>query len=86
MHDFGGGMGGYWIKLPGVSPSDADKKENNNLVLYIVIGAVAVVAVAAIAFFLLKKKFTRLMPYMKISMRRTPLLPNPSLSETNMES
>ena len=55
-HEFGGGMGGYWVKLPGVSPSDADKKANNNLVLYIVIGAVAVVAVAAVAFFLLKKK------------------------------
>jgi len=46
----------WWTKLPSVSPSDADKKENNNLVLYIVIGAVAVVAVAAVAFFLLKKK------------------------------
>ena len=50
-------MGEYWIKNPTQSPSDADKKaENNNLVLYIAIGAVAVVAVAAIAFFVLKKK------------------------------
>ncbi len=55
-HDMGGGMGSYWVKSPSVSPSDADKKDNNNLVLYIAIGAVAVVAVAAIAFFLLKKK------------------------------
>ena len=51
------GYGSYWVKSPTVSPSDADKKDgNNNLVLYIAIGAVAVVAVAAIAFFVLKKK------------------------------
>lgn len=49
-------MGEYWIKNPTQSPSDADKKAENNLVLYIVIGVVAVVAVAAVAFFLLKKK------------------------------
>ena len=51
-------MGEYWVKNPTQSPSDADKKDdgNNNLVLYIAIGAVAVVAVAVVAFFLLKKK------------------------------
>ena len=55
-HEAAYGMGEYWTKSAKVSPSDADKKDSNNLVLYIAIGAVAVVAVAAIAFFLLKKK------------------------------
>lgn len=50
------GMDAYWTKLPSVSPSDADSKGNNNIVLYVVIGVVAVVAVAAVAFFLIKKK------------------------------
>lgn len=57
-HNAVGSMGEYWTKLPSILPdgSDANKKSNNNLVLYIVIGVVAVVAVAAVAFFLLKKK------------------------------
>ena len=50
-------MGEYWLKKASVSPSSADSKGgNDNLVLYIAIGAVAVVAVAVVAFFLLKKK------------------------------
>lgn len=49
------GYGDYWVKAPSQSPSGDDAKDNN-LVLYIVIGAVAVVAVAVVAFFLFKKK------------------------------
>lgn len=49
-----GSMDAFWTKLPSESPEKSGN--NNNIVLYIAIGAVAVVAVAAIAFFLLKKK------------------------------
>ena len=57
-HEPTGTMEAYWTKSPSVLPNgdSPDKGGNNNLVLYIAIGAVAVVAVAAIVFFVVKKK------------------------------
>ena len=54
-HEAAYGMPEYWTKSTKVSPSSEDQKDNN-LVLYIGIGAVAVVAIAVVAFFMLKKK------------------------------
>lgn len=45
----------YWTKLPSKAPSTADEK-NDNMMLYIGIGAVAIIVIAALAFFLIRRK------------------------------
>ena len=55
-HEAVGGMPEYWSKLPSIQAPSKTDGGNNNLILYIGIGAVAVVAVVVIVFFLMKKK------------------------------